>query len=237
MELENKPHISTQFDADIAAISTRVLEMGGLVESQLAQALYALRHLDMQGVQSVLQAERRVNQMEVEIDGDVTQMIARRQPTARDLRLLVAVSKTITNLERAGDEAARIARMARDIVDSGTPLNMSINDLQHSADMAIEQMRKSLDCFARMDEKAAVEIVESDSHLDDEFDSFTRKVITYVMEDPRAISIMLDLMFVAKAIERIGDHAKNIAEFVIYVVRGTDVRHNKEAFREIASSL
>lgn len=235
--MENKPHLSTQFDAEISAVTTHVLEMGGLVESQLSQALYALRHLDAAAVRTVLQIERRVNEMEVEIDGDVTQMIARRQPTARDLRLLVAVSKTITNLERAGDEASRIARMARDIVESGTPINNSVNDLQHAADLAIDQLRKSLDAFARLDEKAAVEIVESDSRIDDEFDGFTRKVITFVMEDPRTISTMLDLMFVAKAIERIGDHAKSIAEFVIYVVRGTDVRHNKEAFREIANSV
>ncbi|MBN2692065.1 MAG: phosphate signaling complex protein PhoU [Burkholderiaceae bacterium] len=233
----DKPHLSTQFDTEINTVSTRVLEMGGQVESQLAQAIYALRHLDIDAARNVLQVEKRVNQMEVDIDADITQIIAKRQPTARDLRLLVAISKTITNLERAGDEAARIARMARDIVESGTSVSMGISDLQHAADLAIDQLRRSLDCFARLDEKAAVEIVESDSKIDDEFDGFTRKVITYVMEDPRAISAMLDLMFVAKAIERIGDHAKSIAEFVIYIVRGTDVRHNKEAFREVAGSL
>jgi phosphate transport system protein len=233
----DKPHLSTQFDTEINTVSTRVLEMGGQVESQLAQAIYALRHLDIDAARNVLQVEKRVNQMEVDIDADITQIIAKRQPTARDLRLLVAISKTITNLERAGDEAARIARMARDIVESGTSVSMGISDLQHAADLAIDQLRRSLDCFARLDEKAAVEIVESDSKIDDEFDGFTRKVITYVMEDPRAISSMLDLMFVAKAIERIGDHAKSIAEFVIYIVRGTDVRHNKEAFREVAGSL
>ncbi|MGC8702995.1 MAG: phosphate signaling complex protein PhoU [Thiomonas sp.] len=235
--MENKPHLSTRFDTEINAVSTRVLEMGGQVESQLTQAIYALRHLDGEAARNVLQVEKRVNQMEVDIDADITQIIAKRQPTARDLRLLVAISKTITNLERAGDEAARIARMARDISESGTSVSMGISDLQHAADLAIDQLRRSLDCFARLDEKAAVEIVESDSKIDDEFDGFTRKVITYVMEDPRAISTMLDLMFVAKAIERIGDHAKGIAEFVIYIVRGTDVRHNKEAFREVAGSL
>jgi len=235
--MENKPHLSTQFDTEINAVSTRVLEMGGQVESQLAQAIYALRHLDGEAARNVLQVEKRVNQMEVDIDADITQIIAKRQPTERDLRLLVAISKTITNLERAGDEAARIARMARDISESGTSVSMGISDLQHAADLAIDQLRRSLDSFARLDEKAAVEIVESDSKIDDEFDGFTRKVITYVMEDPRAISTMLDLMFVAKAIERIGDHAKGIAEFVIYIVRGTDVRHNKEAFREVAGSL
>ncbi|WP_298292407.1 phosphate signaling complex protein PhoU [Thiomonas sp.] len=235
--MENKPHLSTQFDAEINSVSTRVLEMGGLVESQLAQSIYALRHLDIDAARTVLQVEKRVNQMEVDIDSDVTQIIAKRQPTARDLRLLIAISKTITNLERAGDEAARIARMARDIVENGSTVAIGISDLQHAADLAIEQLRKSLDAFARLDEKAAVDIVEADSRIDDEFDGFTRKVITHVMEDPRTISTMLDMMFVAKAIERIGDHAKSIAEFVIYIVRGLDVRHNKEAFREVAGSL
>ncbi|OZB76243.1 MAG: phosphate transport system regulator PhoU [Thiomonas sp. 14-64-326] len=206
--MDDKPHLSTQFDAEINAVSTRVLEMGGQVESQLAQAIYSLRHLDVEAARTVLQVEKRVNQMEVDIDADITQIIAKRQPTARDLR-----------------------------VESGTPMTIGISDLQHASDLAIEQMRKSLDAFARLDEKAAVDIVESDFRIDEEFDGFTRKVITYVMEDPRAISTMLDLMFVAKAIERIGDHAKNIAELVIYIVRGTDVRHNKEAFREVAGSL
>ncbi|CUA99681.1 phosphate signaling complex protein PhoU [Thiomonas bhubaneswarensis] len=232
-----KQHLSSQFDAEINAVSTRVLEMGGQVESQLAQAIYALRHLDIEAARNVLQVEKRVNQMEVDIDGDIAQIIAKRQPTARDLRLLMAISKTIANLERAGDEASRIARMARDIVESGSSVAIGISDLQHASDLAIDQLRKSLDAFARLDEKAAVDIVETDRSIDDEFDGFTRKVITYVMEDPRAISTMLDMMFVAKAIERIGDHAKSIAEAVIYIVRGTDVRHNKEAFREVAGSL
>jgi len=235
--MENKPHLSTQFDAEMNAVSTRVLEMGGLVESQLAQAVYALRHLDADAAHNVLQVEKQVNQTEVEIDAEVTQIIAKRQPAARDLRLLIAISKTITNLERAGDEASRIARMALDIVQNGSTVSIGISDLQHAADLAIDHLRKSLDAFARLDEKAAVDIVESDSQIDDEFDGFTRKVITHVMEDPRTISTMLDLMFVAKAIERIGDHAKSIAEFVIYIVRGLDVRHNKEAFREVAGSL
>ncbi|MHB1669068.1 MAG: phosphate signaling complex protein PhoU [Thiomonas sp.] len=230
-------HISTQFDAEISAISTQVLEMGGLVESQIAQAVYALRHFDVEAARGVLLNEKRVNQMEVDIDADVTQIIAKRQPTARDLRLLMAISKTITNLERVGDEADRIARMARDLIESGSNLGISFNEITRESDLAIAQIRKALDAFARLDEKAAVEIVHGDTAIDDEFDSFMRKLITYVMEDPRNISASLDLVFIAKAIERIGDHAKNIAEFVIYVVRGTDVRHNKDAFNEVASSL
>ncbi len=230
-------HISTQFDAEIGAISTRVLEMGGLVESQIAQAVFALRHFDVEAARGVMLNEKRVNQMEVEIDADVTQIIAKRQPTARDLRLMMAISKTITNLERVGDEADRIARMARDLIEAGSKLGISYNEISRESDLAIAQVRKALDAFARLDEKAAVEIVTGDTAIDEEFDSFMRKLITYVMEDPRNISASLDLVFIAKAIERIGDHAKNIAEFVIYVVRGTDVRHNKQAFNEVASTL
>ncbi|MDE2128817.1 MAG: phosphate signaling complex protein PhoU [Betaproteobacteria bacterium] len=230
-------HISTQFDAEISALSTQVLEMGGLVESQIGQAVFALRHFDIEAARGVMLNEKRVNQMEVDIDADVTQIIAKRQPTARDLRLMMAISKTITNLERVGDEADRIARMARDLIEAGSNLGISFNEITRESDLAIAQIRKALDAFARLDEKAAVEIVSADSAIDDEFDSFMRKLITYVMEDPRNISSSLDLVFIAKAIERIGDHAKNIAEFVIYVVRGTDVRHNKAAFNEVASTL
>jgi phosphate transport system protein len=230
-------HISTQFDAEISAISTRVMEMGGLVESQIAQAVYALRHFDGEAARGVQVNEKRVNQMEVEIDADVAAIIAKRQPTARDLRLMMAISKTVTNLERIGDEADRIARMARDLADGGGNLSISFNELGHASELAIASVRKALDAFARLDEKAAVDIVTSDSAIDAEFDSFMRKLITYVMEDPRNISGTLDLVFIAKAIERIGDHAKNIAEFVIYVVRGTDVRHNKDAFNEVAGSV
>ncbi len=230
-------HLPTQFDAEISAISTRVLEMGGLVESQIAQAIYALRHFDLDSARGVLLNEKRVNQLEVEIDADVAQIIAKRQPTARDLRLMMAISKTVTNLERVGDEADRVARMARDLIEEGSNLSISFNEIGRSADLAVDQVRRALDAFARLDEKAAVDIVTTDSAIDAEFDTFMRKLITYVMEDPRNISASLDLVFIAKAIERIGDHAKNIAEFVIYVVRGTDVRHNKEAFNEVAGTL
>ena len=230
-------HLSTQFDAEISSITTRVLEMGGLVESQIAQAVYALRHFDAEAARGVMLNEKRVNQMEVDIDADVAQIIAKRQPTARDLRLMLAISKTITNLERVGDEADRIARMARDLIEAGANLTISFNEIIRESDLAVAQIRKALDAFARLDERSAVDIVTADSAIDAEFDSFMRKLITYVMEDPRNISASLDMVFIAKAIERIGDHAKNIAEFVIYVVRGTDVRHNKQAFNEVAGTL
>jgi phosphate transport system protein len=174
-----------------------------------------------------METETRVNQMEVEIDRDLSSVIARRQPTARDLRLLMAISKTTANLERVGDEAERIARMVQSIMaKSGSIRTLPAGELRVAADLASGQLRKALDAFARLDTAAAVAIMKEDDVLDQEFDGFVRKLITYMMEDPRTISSSLDLLFVAKAIERIGDHAKNIAEFIIYVVKGADVRHS-----------
>ncbi len=218
-------HLSTQFDSELAAISSRVLEMGGIVESQVAQAVHALSHLSAETAAQVLQQEERVNRMEVEIDRDLSAIIARRQPTARDLRLLIAVSKTIANLERVGDEAARIARMAQRLVDTGLSTRLPVSDLDFEASLALAQLRKALDAFARLDTAKALEVLKQDDQIDQEFEGLLRKLITYMMEDPRTISSSIDLVFVAKAIERVGDHAKNLAEAIIYVVKGTDVRH------------
>ena len=220
-------HLSTQFDAELSGISGRVLEMGGLVEAQVTQALQALTQLDTDIATLVQQQEERVNQMEVEIDRDLSAIIARRQPTARDLRLLIAVSKTIANLERVGDEAARIARIVQRLVSSGvsTRLVLPVSDLNFEAGLAIAQLRKALDAFARLDTAQALEVLRQDDQIDLEFAGLLRKLITYMMEDPRTISSSIDLIFVAKAIERVGDHAKNLAEAIIYVVKGTDVRH------------
>ena len=224
-------HLSTQFDAELAGISNRVLEMGGLVESQVAQAIYALTHFSGETASQVLTQEERVNQMEVEVDRDLWAIIARRQPTARDLRLLIAVSKSIANLERVGDEAARIARTVQRLINSGVSsrLRLPVADLAFGADLAIAQLRKALDAFARLDTARALEVLKQDDQIDQEFDGLLRKLITYMMEDPRTISSSIDLVFVAKAIERVGDHAKNVAEAIIYVVKGTDVRHTAMA--------
>jgi phosphate transport system protein len=220
-------HLSTQFDAELSGISNRVLEMGGLVESQVSQALYALVNFSDTTAAQVLTQEERVNQMEVEIDHDLSAIIARRQPTARDLRLLIAISKTIANLERVGDEAARIARTVQRLISTGVSsrLRLPVTDLTFEADLAIAQLRKALDAFARLDTARALEVLKQDGQIDQEFDGLMRKLITYMMEDPRTISASIDLIFVAKAIERIGDHAKNLSEAIIYVVQGTDVRH------------
>ena len=163
--------------------------------------------------------------MEVEIDRELSSIIARRQPTARDLRLLIAISKTTANLERAGDEAVKIARMVRSIIHSESSRTLPAFELKVGADLASALLHKALDAFARLDVSAALSILKEDNAIDQEFNGFVRKLITYMMEDPRTISASLDLLFVAKAIERIGDHAKNIAEFIIYVVKGADVRH------------
>ncbi|WP_395137487.1 phosphate signaling complex protein PhoU [Schlegelella aquatica] len=220
-------HLSTQFDAELSGISTRVLEMGGLVESQVAQAIYALANFSGETAAQVITQEERVNQMEVEIDRDLSTIIARRQPTARDLRLLIAISKTIGNLERVGDEAARIARTVQRLINIGVSsrLRLPVSDVGFEAQLATEQLRKSLDAFARLDVNKALEVLKQDNQIDQEFDGLMRKLITYMMEDPRTISASIDLVFVAKAIERVGDHAKNLAEQIIYIVKGTDVRH------------
>ena len=221
-------HLSTQFDAELSGISTRVLEMGGIVEAQVAQAVDALTRFSGDTATQVLRQEERVNAMEIEIDHDLSTIIARRQPTARDLRLLIAISKAIANLERVGDEAARIARTVQRLINTGasSQLRLPVDDLAFESELAIAQLRKALDAFARLDVGKAIEILRQDNQIDLEFEGLVRKLITYAMEDPRTISSSIDLIFVAKAIERVGDHAKNLAEVIIYVVKGTDVRHN-----------
>ncbi len=219
-------HLSSQFDSELSEVSSRVMEMGGLVESQIRTAVYALAEFSIELADQVTQAERRVNTMEVEIDRDLSSIIARRQPTARDLRLLIAISKITANLERAGDEAAKVARMVRAIIDSGSARMLPASELRIATDLASGLLRKALDAFARLDATTAVSILKEDDAIDREFDGFVRKLITYMMEDPRTISASLNLLFLAKAIERIGDHAKNIAEVIIYVVKGEDIRHS-----------
>ena len=221
----NDKHLSSQFDSELTAVSTRVMKMGGLVESQIRTAVQALSQFSVELANQVTATESQVNTMEVDIDHDLSSIIARRQPTARDLRLLIAISKTTANLERAGDEADKIARMVRSIIESGAARNLPASELRVASDLASGLLRKSLDAFARLDANTALSILKEDDAIDREFDGFVRKLITYMMEDPRTISPSLDLLFLAKAVERIGDHAKNIAECTIYVVKGADVRH------------
>jgi phosphate transport system protein len=228
-------HLSSQFDSELNAVSSRVMELGGMVEAQINQAVYALQQFDPETADRVMETEHRVNAMEIDIDRELSSIIARRQPTARDLRLLIAISKTTANLERVGDEANKIARMVKSIIESGSARALPSTELRIAADLASGLLRKALDAFARLDTAAALSILKDDDLIDKEFDGFVRKLVTYMMEDPRTISASLDLLFLAKAIERIGDHAKNIAEFIIYIVKGADVRHT--SMNEIEAAL
>lgn len=227
----SEKHLSTQFDAELTSISSQVLEMGGIVESQVVQAVQALIDMDPELAQQVHTREELVNQLEMTIDSDLSATIAQRQPTARDLRLLVAVSKTIGNLERAGDEAARIARFALRLstrADVATlQQNLPLRDLSLSARMAAESLRKALDAFARLDTSLAIDVLRQDDNIDHEFNAMLRKLIAVMREHNHLVEAGIDLIFVAKALERVGDHAKNLAEQVIYVVKGADVRHKR----------
>lgn len=227
-------HLSSQFDADLNALCSKLLEMGGLVELQISNALQAFSEMNMELCEKVIQAEKQVNDFEVQIDLTCTELIAKRQPTARDLRLVMAVSKAITNLERAGDEAERVARRTKRLIDANLSNQINVAEIKLSGQMAISLLRRSLDAFARLDTSAAVAVVQEDRQIDEEFRAFVRKLISYMMEDPKTITAGLYMLSIAKAIERIGDHAKNIAEFVIYIAKGADVRHvpHEELIRE-----
>ncbi len=232
-------HLSKQFDAELEAIRSRVLEMGGLVESQIRRALDALGSGDRALSEEVIANDRRVNAMEVALDGDCSQVIVKRQPAANDLRLILAITKTVTDLERIGDEAQKIARMAKSIHERGGEGRLPrTGEVRHAAEVGLTMLRRALDAFARLDVAAAAEVIRDDAAIDSEFRSILRLLITYMMEDPRTISTALDVVWVAKAIERIGDHAKNMAEQVIYIVKGTDVRHVDLAYieRELAGT-
>ena len=218
-------HLSSQFDSELNRVSARVMELGGLVEQQIHQAVHALTQFSTDSIAQINANEARVNAMEVEIDYELSSIIGRRQPTARDLRMLMAFSKVTANLERMGDEAHKIARMVQSIIESGAARSLPAGELRVAAEMASSMLRKALDALARLDTKSAVVILKEDDLIDHEFDGFVRKLITYMMEDPRKISPSLDLLFLAKAIERIGDHSKNVAEQIIYLVEGKDIRH------------
>ena len=218
-------HLSSQFDSDLNSLCSKLLEMGGMVESQTSTAMRAFTEMDLDICNQVIEREKAVNDFEIEVDSACTEIIARRQPTARDLRLVMAVSKAIANLERAGDEAERVAKRTKRIIEAGLNHNINVAEIKISGQMATSLLRRSLDAFARLDTIVAAEVVKEDKQIDEEFRAFVRKLIVYMMEDPSLITTGLDMLTIAKAIERIGDHSKNIAEFVIYIVKGADVRH------------
>jgi phosphate transport system protein len=220
-------HASKQYDLDLGSIRSRVLQMGGLVESQIRRAIDAFGSGDMALIDQVIADDHRVNAMEVALDGDCSQLIVKRQPAASDLRMIFAIAKTVTDLERIGDEAQKMARMAKSIHQRGAAQVPLAVDVRHAAELAISLLRRSLDAFARLDCDTAAEVIRDDAGIDSEFRAILRQLITYMMEDPRTISTALEIVWIAKAVERIGDHAKNMAEYVIYIVKGTDVRHTR----------
>ncbi len=230
-------HILKQFDTDLESIRTGVMQMGGLVEQQIVKAMEGLADGDLLLIDQTIANDDRVNRFEVELDEACTNIIARRQPAASDLRMVMMVVKTITDLERIGDEAKKIAKKARSIHGAETRFAPSI-ELRNVAGLAIAMLRQALDAFARIDLNAAAQVVRQDAEVDTEFKGIMRQLITFMMEDPRTITGSLDLLFIAKSIERIGDHAKNISEYVVYMANGRDVRHIslEEIEREVAGN-
>lgn len=222
-------HSSRQYELDLEAIRSKVLLMGGIVEKQFQDAIICFRNLNEHEADRIIAADLEVNQMEVALDDACSHLIVKRQPAANDLRTVMATIKAITDLERIGDEATKIARAARTMHQRGMTPIAHEEIVRVMADTAADLLHDALDAFARLDEKQATRLILKDEIIDHEFRSVMRNVITFMMEDPRTISASLDTLWVAKAIERIGDHAKNIAEYVVYIVEGKDIRHTDYA--------
>lgn len=218
-------HISSKFDAELEAIRSRVAHMGGLVEAQLARLAGALANNNIGEFETVMTSDYQINALEVEIDELCTHLIATRQPVASDLRLVMATIKAITDLERIGDKAEKIARKAHAIALDDSLQVTRFGELRSMLDKVMVMVRQALDSYARLDPSLAPIVAAADKTVDLEFDGVTRQLITHMMENPRNISAALDILFVAKAIERIGDHATNMTEYVVYMVEGRDIRH------------
>jgi len=218
-------HTYKQFDAEMEEIRSGVMAMGGLVETQFARAIHALKHVDVDLVDSVAADELAINQMQVNIDQQCSQIIAKRQPTAIDLRMVLTVVKIVNELERAADEIKKIAYKAQQMLRPERLSSVRFHEITRSAELAEDNLQLALDAFARLDVSAAAQVVSNDEAIDFAFLSILRQLISYMMEDPRTITPALEIVFIAKSIERVGDHAKNIAENVVHVVKGKDVRH------------
>lgn len=232
-DFELEGHISQRFDNELSNVRNKVLLMGGLVEAQVRNGIAALTESDFELAQHVSESDFEINALEVEIDKECVDIIARRQPTAGDLRLIVSIIKTIADLERIGDQAERLGRFAIQLNEEGYSVSQ-FTELRHIGDLVQSILRGSLDAFARMDVEDAVETIADDRRVDAEFDALNRQLITHMMEDPRTIKSALKIIWCARALERIGDHAKNICEYVIYYVHGEDIRHTSmDQIREV----
>lgn len=219
-------HISGRFNAELETLRNHMLEMGGKVEQQLSNAIEALVNMDSGHAELIITQDHEVNQMEMSIDDQCESILARRQPAASDLRLVVAIIKVNTDLERIGDEAAKVARQAVRLSEAGNSPSNFI-EIRHIGTHVADMLRRSLDAFARLDVATAVEVVKNDTIVDREYGSALRSLMTFMMEDPRSIGSIINEMWALRSLERIGDHASNIAEHVIYLVRGLDVRHGR----------
>jgi len=228
-------HIFKQYDAELEAVRAKVLEMGSLVEQQIVDALESLVTSNTKLAETVIKKDHMVNALEVQLDEDCSHIIARRQPAAGDLRMILMIIKTITDLERIGDEAAKIARFAQKTIETDRVWTPRFADIKTMANLAREMLHMSLDAFARSDATKVLPIAQMDEEVDEQYQMTIRHLITFMLEDPRTISMSLEVLFVSKAIERIGDHAKNISEYVVYMVKGKDVRHiSMEEMEEVA---
>ena len=217
-------HISQQFNAELEEVRSHLLAMGGLVEKQVNDAVTALIEADSGLAQQVREIDEQTNQMERDIDESCLRILARRQPAASDLRLVISISKSVIDLERIGDEASKIARRAIELCEEGSAPRGYV-EVRHIGDQVRSMVRDALDAFARFDAELALSVAQYDKVVDREYKTALRELATYMMEDPRSISRVLSIIWALRSLERIGDHARNIAELVIYLVRGTDVRH------------
>lgn len=222
-------HSSKQYDMDLEEIRSKVLLMGGMVENQFHEAMAAFRSGNVELAQQIIKGDENVNRLEVTLDDACSHLIVRRQPAANDLRTVMATIKIITDLERIGDEATKIARTAADVGDRSMGLVNQYETVRAISLNATELLHQALDAFARLDARQAMRLIAQDAVIDHEFKAIMRSLITFMMEDPRTISAALETMWVAKAIERIGDHAKNIAEYIVFIVEGKDIRHTDYA--------
>ncbi|GAA5524677.1 phosphate-specific transport system accessory protein PhoU homolog [Microbulbifer aestuariivivens] len=228
MDMHFDQHISRQFNEDLESLKTEMLEMGGLVTSQVADAVEALANADSEQAEKVLRIEEEIDKREMAIDEHATLIIAKRQPAASDLRMVMSVIRIARDLERVGDEASKVAKMAIALTDEGTAPR-GYTEIRHIANAVRKMLNDALDAYTRFDVQAAMRTLAEDEQVDMDYRSAVREMVTYMMEDPRSISRVINVLWTLRALERIGDHAKNICEQVVYLVEGADIRHGHES--------